>query len=97
MTVEEAEKILTEKGFTQFNREDHNVIVKGKLVAARSDNYSLKLGDIYDLMLVPGIFDGTPYFIIPVDGKDPGSGGFHTYRFEVLDGEEKAAWDWAHC
>ena len=83
-TFEEVQKQLEAKGFTEFYDENHNVIVKGKFVHARSDNYSMKLGEIYDLILVPGIFDGTPYFIIPVDGKDPGRGGFHTYRFEIL-------------
>jgi hypothetical protein len=70
----------------EIHREDHNVIVKGKLVHKRDDNYGMKVGQIDDIMLVPGIFDGTPYWVYPTkDGKDPGSGGFHTYRYEVLD------------
>jgi hypothetical protein len=84
--VTEAEALEKLAGY-EIHREDHNVIVKGKLVALRGDMYNMKLGQIDDLMLVPGIFDGTPYWVHPVDGKDPGAGGLHTYRYEVIDEE----------
>lgn len=81
---QEMHEILTRRGYTEIHREDHNVVVKGKLVSPTSNSES-KRGEIHDIMLVPGIFDGSPYWIHPVDGKDPGTGGYHIYRYEVIE------------
>lgn len=83
---QEARERLTKMGYTEIHREGHDVVLKGKLVAPHS-NSERKRGEIHNIMLVPGIFDGSPYWIHPdPEGKDPGSGGYHTYRYEVIDG-----------
>lgn len=82
-TVTEEEALEKLAGY-EIHREDHNVIVKGKLVDPV--NYSeSKIGDIHDIMLVPGIFDGSPYWIRPASEKGPLTGGYHVYRYEVQD------------
>lgn len=59
--------------------------MKGKCIDNSGYLYTLTLGKIYELEILPGIFSNSPYYSFV--GDDGVHRACHTYRFDLLGGD----------